>query len=171
MKWMTPIIFLWLVLFSGCNKRYVVESVVDGDTIILKPFMPIRIIGIDAPEIDQQSQKFKDDVVNFNTSSEQELNMAFESKKELQRLVLNKKVTLKIDPYFNQEIQENGRSGRTLRFVFVGGDDIGKVMIQKGYARLWNMSLPLQNNYHCKNEDYAKEEESAKNLGLGIWKK
>ena len=171
MKWATLLIITAIASLSGCNKNYKVMEVIDGDTIILKPYLVVRIIGIDAPEVDRESQKQKDDVLKYNSNSELESKLAFESKSELQRLLLNKTVTLKNNPNVEQEIQENGRAGRELRFVYISSKDVGKHMLEKGYARLWDKSFNPISYSHLKETEYSADEIKAKESGLGIWQK
>lgn len=170
MKWTTLLLLAITVFYSGCKKSsYEVVNIIDGDTIIVKPYLPVRIIGIDAPEINKDSQKFKDDVEYYKTNSDQELKLALESKKELQDLLLHKKVILKAAPNLDYETQENGRTGRALRFVYLSNEDIGKSMLQKGYARIVNKAT-LPNTYsHQKEKEYNAEENIAKNLEKGVW--
>ena len=171
MKWATLLIITAIASLSGCNQNYKVMEVIDGDTIIVKPYMVVRIIGIDAPEVDSESQKQKDDILKYNSNSELESKLAFESKSELQRLLLNKTVTLKNSPNVEQEIQENGRAGRELRFVYISSTDVGKHMLEKGYARLWDKSFNPISYSHLKESEYSADETKAKDSGLGIWQK
>jgi endonuclease YncB( thermonuclease family) len=167
-KLLVAIFFMFSLI--GCNKSYKVVSIIDGDTIIVYPRTPIRIIGIDAPEIKSESEKFADDVATHLTTIEKESKLAQESKQELTNLLFNKKVTLKECDNFDTEILENGRSGRALRFVFLSKEDIGKLMLQKGYARVWKPTFQNKNIHHKKEAEYQKEENIAKELEYGIWK-
>ena len=137
MKWTTLLILAIAITFSGCSKGHKVVEIVDGDTIIVKPRLQVRIIGIDAPENDVDSQKFKDDLVKYETSQEQEAKVAKESKEELQALLLNKNVTLKYANDIDYEVLANGRTGRALRYVYLSNKDVGKLMLQKRLARTW----------------------------------
>lgn len=169
MKLSLLLIFSIVVSLTGCNKGYKVVDVIDGDTFIVEPFMPVRIIGIDAPEFDKDSQKFKDDVQFFETTPEQELKMATESKKALQELLLNKKISLKMTKKIDREILENGRTGRTLRFVYCSNIDVGKEMIKNGHARIWDSKTNIKAISHEKDAEYMEEEILAKSLGYGVW--
>lgn len=165
------ITILLITCLSACQKSYKVIDVIDGDTILVQPNQCVRIIGIDAPEIKQDSQKFKDDLEKYTVSENQELYNGNKSKNELKKRILNKKVTLIECPEYSQEVLENGRSGRDLRFVRISGDDIGKWMLQNGHARIWSNAHPHLGFHHPKENEYAKEEFIAKELNVGVWKK
>jgi endonuclease YncB( thermonuclease family) len=169
MKWTTLFVLAFIINLTGCNKSYKVVEVVDGDTIILKPFLQVRIIGIDAPELNIESQKFKDDLERYEANPDQETKYALESKMELQKLVLNKKVTIKSAQDFDYEILENGRTGRALRFVYIANKDVGKLMIEKGFARTWNNSSIQPPYRHLKEKEYTDEEMNAKIIAAGVW--
>lgn len=166
-KFLATIIFMFSLV--GCNKSYKVVSIIDGDTIIVYPRTPIRIIGIDAPEIKSESDKFIDDIATNETTTEQEAKLAQESKQALTNLLFNKKVSLKESDNFDTEILENGRAGRTLRFVFLSNEDVGKIMLQKGYARTWKTTSQYKSLHHKKEAEYQNEEAIAKELKVGVW--
>jgi len=165
------IVMLLILSLVGCKtKSYKVVGVVDGDTIIVYPNTPVRIIGIDAPELKSESLKFSDDVALHMTTKEKEIEFAQISKTELTNLLLNKKVTLKELENFDAEVLENGRSGRSLRYVYLKKDDVGKLMLQKGFARIWkSIDLNIM-PHHDKETEYQREEYIAKELNVGIWK-
>jgi micrococcal nuclease len=93
-----------------CNfaQEVLVTKVIDGDTIVVEGGNHIRLIGIDSDEFGYP---------------------CFESaKKELENLVLNKKVILQKD------ISVTDKYGRCLNYVFVGDKNINIEMVSRGLA-------------------------------------
>ncbi len=98
------------------NRLHLVEEIVDGDTLIIENGIRIRLLGIDAPEIDQC---FGD-----------------KAKKELAKLVLGQQIVLEKD----QTAIDN--YGRLLRYVILHQDNpevsdklLNNVLVQKGLAK------------------------------------
>jgi micrococcal nuclease len=90
------------------KQGFIVDEVVDGDTILIETGEYVRLIGINAPER-------REDLYE-------------ESKKHLESLILGKAVTLKSD------VTDKDSYGRLLRFVYFNGTNINKEMIKTGYA-------------------------------------
>lgn len=113
-----------------------VTHVSDGDTMILKDSVgdthKIRLNGIDAPEMGQE--------------------FGNESKAFLERLVLNKSVTV--------EVVGVDQYRRILGVVAFGSKDVNKAMLENGMA--W------QYKYN-KDEVYASLVRNARNKRLNIW--
>ena len=110
--------------------------VVDGDTIkgnIDSKRITIRLVEIDAPEMDQP--------------------FGVESKRFLEKLIENKKVTL---------ISEGkDRYGRTLGELFVNKDNINEKMVKSGFAWVYDRYVKSSLLYSYQDE--------AKSKTLGIW--
>ncbi|MBU0992365.1 MAG: thermonuclease family protein [Proteobacteria bacterium] len=124
---------------------YQVQTVFDGDTIVLENGLTIRYLGINAPEIRHKKNK--------------EEPFGNEARKENQNLVLHKKVRLE----FDQEHQD--QYGRTLAYVFLeDGRFVNRLMVEKGYA--WVL-------YHKPNimhaDDLLKTQKAAIDQNKGIW--
>lgn len=91
------------------NKNsFVVERVIDGDTIRLTNGKIVRLLGIDAPE---KNQKYY-----------------LEAKEQLEKIE-GMKVRLERDKKFKDEY------GRLLRYVFVGKNFVNLELVSYGYAR------------------------------------
>lgn len=104
-----------------------VVEVVDGDTFFIQNRQPIRLKGLDAPELG-------------NCYSDQ-------AKKELEKLVLNKKVTLKepqVDAY-----------KRILALVYLGGVSINEYLIKNGFAFFKSANTTELANFQ-EASDYAR---------------
>lgn len=100
------------------QNLHTVERVVDGDTIVLEDKSIVRLLLINAPELDQC--------------------FGPEAKQELQTLVLGKKVRLQKD---STTMDDNGR---LLRYVFIYSDHpkednlfVNDYLLQKGFAKLY----------------------------------
>ena len=110
--------------------------VVDGDTIkgnIDSKRITIRLVEIDAPEMDQP--------------------FGVESKRFLEKLIENKKVTL--------IAQGKDRYGRTLGELFVNKDNINEKMVKSGFAWVYDRYVKSSLLYSYQDE--------AKSKTLGIW--
>jgi micrococcal nuclease len=90
------------------ETQYKVVEIVDGDTFFIANRQPIRLYGLDAPEL-------------TNCYGE-------EAKKALARLILNKKVEL-------GEILKEARGSRILAMVYADGKLINEELIKNGFAR------------------------------------
>jgi len=110
--------------------------VVDGDTIkgnIDSKRITIRLVEIDAPEMDQP--------------------FGVESKRFLEKLIENKKVTL--------IAEGKDRYGRTLGELFVNKDNINEKMVKSGFAWVYDRYVKSSLLYSYQDE--------AKSKTLGIW--
>ena len=127
------------------KRLHVVESVVDGDTIILENNIKVRLLGVNAPEIE-------------NCFGE-------ESKKYLQQLILGRKVFLEKDQ------KATDQYGRLLRYVILRNDNpevndvfANNVLVQNGYAK---------SEYIKPNRRYLQllqaGEREAEMSKLGMW--
>ncbi len=110
--------------------------VVDGDTVkgnIDSKRITIRLVEIDAPEMDQP--------------------FGVESKRFLEKLIENKKVTL--------IAEGKDRYGRTLGELFVNKDNINEKMVKSGFAWVYDRYVKSSLLYSYQDE--------AKSKTLGIW--
>jgi micrococcal nuclease len=129
---------------------YTVAKVVDGDTVDVSDGtvkFRIRIAGMDAPEHDQA----------FGQNA----------KAELIDLVGGKEITIK-------PIGEGiDRYGRSLGQIFVGGQDVSLLMIQKGFAYYYRPTCedyPLgAKKFNYDPRAYVSAEATAKQSKLNLW--
>lgn len=157
-------------LISGCFKgKHRVVQVVDGDTFIVRPYQVVRVIGIDAPEIDSESKKFQSDVLKYETTKEAELSAATRAKAYLTSLLLKEKVKLEHIEKLMYEDLGYGRVGRKLYYVKFKGDDLGELMLSKGIVRVWSDEFPSSEYPHPKESFYKTLQENAKTLNNGLW--
>lgn len=115
------------------NRRPIITTetvveVVDGDTFFIENRQPIRLKGLDAPELENCLGK--------------------ESKKALEQLILNKQVLLKepiVDPY-----------KRIIALVYIDGKSVNEYMIKNGFAYYRSATTLELPNLKAAN-DYARE--------------
>jgi len=129
---------------SGKMTR--VERVVSGQTIEITdrsaavPVLePIRLIGIQAPDIRQKP-------------------WGQEARIQLEKLTLGQEVLLEFD------VQEKDRFNRLLAYVWLGGKLINEYMVEEGLA----LAEPYFPNSKYM-ERLTNAQERARLMGLGIW--
>ncbi len=128
---------------SGTNA-HVVKRVIDGDTIILDDGRHVRLIGVDAPEIDspyRNAEPFGD-----------------ESRDYMKRLVERRLVTIRIgrEPF--------DKYGRTLAYVYLGPTMVNSRIIRDGYAKAYR-------RFNFPERDlFINYEKEAKARGAGMWR-
>lgn len=131
------------------SDEYSVVRVVDGDTLrVLTPQgeVSVRVIGINAPE----SVDPRRPVQCFGK----------EASTHFAQLVGSDSVTLTRDPSQG----DVDKYGRWLRYVFVGGGDVGEKMLEDGYAFEYTYDVP-----YARQAEYQAAEESARSAGSGLW--
>lgn len=158
---MTKFLFLFLViiLISGCSgvsKKIInsitgsaveevvikegpfnVTNIVDGDTIDLKNFGRVRLSGINTPETGE---------CHYN-----------EARDKLEELVLGKEVFLEKDK------GDIDKYGRKLRYVYLNDLMVNKLLVEQGYAKVYD-------KYEEDTKRYDELKEAEKNaLSLGVW--
>jgi micrococcal nuclease len=140
----TVILLLGVYHAIGDVGSHIVMQVFDGDTIMLDDHRKIRLMGVDAPEV---QSPYRD-----------EEPYGQESKAYLTSLVLNKKVTLTIgDP-------PKDKYGRTLAYVNLGDVLVNGRIIRDGWARAYRQF------YHPWRDLFMVYEREARAKGLGMWK-
>lgn len=141
----TIIILLGVYHGIEASKTSLVVEVFDGDTILLDDGRKIRLIGVDAPEVQ-------------SPYSVQEP-FGHESKDYLSSLILNKKVMIALgDP-------PKDKYGRTLAYVSLGDVLVNGRIIRDGWARSYRMF------YHPMRDLFFTYEREARTKGLGLWKR
>ena len=121
-----------------------VKRVIDGDTFVLEDEQKVRLIGIDAPEM------------NYKTGNPE--CGALKAKLKLQELTENKTVRLEKD------LSDKDKYGRLLRYVYVDNTFVNAELVRLGLAQVKHYK-PDTAKYHSLKEI----EKQAKNNKLGIW--
>jgi len=112
------IFFCLTVIFTGNSfaREYVVNKIIDGDTIRLDTGETVRYLGIDAPEVyvkGKGAEFYARDAARYN-----------------RKLVLMKKVRLEYD------IEKKDQYGRLLAYVFVKNTFVNAELVKLGYAKV-----------------------------------
>ncbi|HQI02796.1 MAG TPA: thermonuclease family protein [Deltaproteobacteria bacterium] len=135
-----------LMAVFHCVKHTGLHEVVwvyDGDTIRIDDGRKIRLIGVDAPEVESPYTK--------------EEPYGSLSRKHLNTLLTGKKVFIKVGE------EPSDRFGRTLAYVYADDILVNGRMIRDGWARVY-----MKFDYEYK-ELFAAYEREARAKGLGIW--
>lgn len=116
----------------------VVTYVVDGDTVYVRPLSggaarSVRVLGMDAPEICQEGGPA--------------------AREALQARIFQRRVQV--------QVQGTDDYGRELGIVYLGPEDIGQWMVQRGYA--WSY------RFRQNPGPYAQSEHHARVLGRGVF--
>lgn len=142
-----PLLVLLIALPShgfSKEKEYVVNRVIDGDTMVLENGDTVRYLGIDAPEMGKQKggpEFFAREATKYN-----------------KKLVLLKKVRLEFDE------ERKDVYGRLLAYVFVKNVFVNGELVKLGYARA--MVKPPNTRYKAVLLEYQKE---AMARDVGLW--
>jgi micrococcal nuclease len=126
------------------SKEYVVNKIINGDTVQLDTGEIVKYIGIETPELN-----LKEGGSEF---------FAKQASRHNQKLVLLKKVRLEFDK------ERKDKAGRTLAYVFVKNVFVNAELIKLGYART-NIVSP-NDKYKNMFLDYEKK---AKQSEKGLW--
>lgn len=115
----------------------IVTRIVDGDTFVIGE-EHVRIIGIDTPEKGECYYE--------------------EATERLRQLILKKPVELIPQPTENKDKYQ-----RLLRYVHLADKDVGRIMLQDGYARNFPWFA------HPRMEEYSAAEREAREANRGLW--
>ena len=138
------LIILVLVFALGCNKDmlegpFQVVKVIDGDTIELNNSKRVRFSGINTPETGEcYYTKAKD---------------------KLAEMILNK------DVFLERDRTNIDKYGRLLRYVYIENLMTNKVLVEGGYARVFDKYKEDTKRY----EELKQKEIIAKEQKLGVW--
>ena len=124
--------------------QYFCTDVTDGDTIVVSSLGPVRLIGIDTPEM------------NYDLGVPQPL--AVEAREFCKRLVLRKTVSLEFD-----EVKRD-KYGRALAYVFAVDTFVNAELVKAGLARAYN--IPPDDRY---KDELKRLERDARAKRLGRW--
>ena len=124
---------------------FVVERVVDGDTVIIAGIGSVRLIGVDTPETVHPTK----DVDAFG----------LEASGFLEQLVFERLVRLEYD------WDRSDRYGRTLAYVYLGdGTFVNAEIIRQGYGHAYT-------RYPFKYlEEFRQLEREARDQKRGLWR-
>lgn len=119
-----------------------VARAIDGDTLELESGEKIRYLLVDTPESTTKTECYGPEAKAFNRS-----------------LVQGQQVELTYD------VECRDRFDRLLAYVTVEGQDVNRLMIERGYACV----LHISPNGDDRVESYEALEQAAKEAGRGLW--
>lgn len=126
------------------SKKYLVQRVIDGDTIELEGGETVRYIGIDTPETkhpDKGVECFGEEAYQANS-----------------KLLENKYVTLAKD------VSETDKYDRLLRYVYLDDLMVNEYLVREGFARA--SSYPPDVKYQDR---FSAAEREAREANRGLW--
>ena len=147
MRFLLPLLCSLLLVACGAERAAVVR-VVDGDTIHVQlsngAEETIRFIGIDTPETVDPRRP----VGCYGP----------EASTELHRILDGKEVILQTKPD-----EDHDQYGRLLRYVELGGEDVGALLLSGGFAKTYDR-YP-----HPRLQTYDQLAWQARAEGRGLW--
>ncbi|MBN1635901.1 MAG: thermonuclease family protein [Deltaproteobacteria bacterium] len=137
------IVVIGLFHTAGSLDLQEVVKVYDADTIEIRDGTKIRLIGVDAPEVESPYRQAE--------------SYGVESKSYLTKMLLGKKVRIVVGE------QPYDKYGRTLAFIYLDDTLINGRIIKDGWARAYRYyDFPFK-------ELFITYEKQARAKGLGMW--
>jgi len=140
-----------------------VANVVDGDTIKLKDGRIVRLIGVDCPEL-------HDDTVNTLNAARLGMTMAKQADYArkahdyVRGLTRTNPIKLGYDPAY-EVLKNQDRSGRVLAYVYSGEALVNAELIKLGYCTIYSKVT------FSKRKEFEEYEKEARAARIGIWEK
>lgn len=133
-------------LGTGCTSgpdTATVTRIIDGDTVELADGERVRYLMVNTPETTGgKNECYGANAVTFNTD-----------------LVLNKTVELRYD------VEPQDQFGRTLAWVTVDGQEVNRLIIERGYGCV----LHISPNGDDRAQEFAALEQEARLSQRGLW--
>jgi len=137
------ILLVFLMRWAKQLDIHEVITVYDGDTIQIDDGRNIRLIGVDAPEVDSPYTRGEP--------------FGEESKEHLRKLLAGKKVHVRVGP------ESTDRYGRTLAYIYAEDVLINGRIIRDGWAQ-------ADVRFSYKNRDlFVAYEKEARARRIGMW--
>jgi len=145
---------------EGNTQTYIVERVIDGDTIKLTNGERVSLIGVDAPEVGKEVLREDgtleinvDEAVDKSLKTGQDLETILESGEEsryfLTKLLEGKEVRLEFD------VQEKDKYGRLLAYVLKGGNKLADAQCDNFEGEIGPGMLYSPIFYHLDCKQYV----------------
>jgi micrococcal nuclease len=162
-------IFLLAAINTGLNytstpksdKETVVMEVVDGDTldiVTMDEVHRVRVLGIDTPEVHGKNTPNEFYLKNTSKNRKCLAKIGEKASNYAKQKVKGQKINLTKDPGSDNK----GSYGRLLRYIEYNQTSLGKELLQKGYARVYNSSF-------SKINEYRQIEKQTRKQRKGIW--
>lgn len=135
-------------------------GVLDGDTIRVDwqgQALTVRMLGIDCPET-HAGKKLVQQVRQFALTEKRVRDLGVQARNRTTQYVTNQVVRL----VFPGSPEQRDAFGRLLSYVEVDGQDVGRVLLQSGFAVLYPAD-------HPRMEEYRETVETAKRQRRGVW--
>ena len=137
------------LLLAATPQTVRVVAVHDGDTITVKingQSEKVRLVGIDAPEINDERQDYRD--------------AAYAARNYARSRLGGEQVTLESEP----QQGDRDRYGRMLRYVILhDGTNFNEELVRKGYAHVYD-------RFHfAQKPQFKAAEAEAKREKRGVW--
>lgn len=152
----TLVALLVLPLASTAAPTGDITWIYDGDTIRVKHFGKVRLIGIDAPEREDSDRD--NYYLRQGVTRKQLRRVAAAAHQYLIDAIKGQRVRLEYD----QEMFD--RHGRLLAYVYLpDGRMLNRVLLEKGYAAVYRK---FEFRYKA---DFLAAEQAARDSGQGLW--
>ncbi len=141
------------------SENYVVERVVDGDTLKLFNSERVRLIGVDTPEVHYSNKLLRDSKASGKDIKTIQ-SLGLKASDFTKNLCAGKRVRLEYD------VEKRDRYGRLLAYVYLDdGTFVNAKIVEEGYGRI--MTIPP----NVKYADYFRGlEREARSDKRGLWK-
>lgn len=158
-----------LIFLTGCSvksnktgngkKLHTVTEVIDGDTFRLDTGERVRLLGIDAPEMNE-SDKLERDSEQTGRDKNTIKKLGKMSTEYVKKIAEGKKVYLEK----GQDSDDKDKYGRLLRYVYLeDGTFINGKIVRDGYAYVY-YKYPVS-----KTEEMSRYEKEARDNKRGLW--
>jgi len=128
------------------REKVKVIRVIDGDTIVIEGNIKVRYIGMNTPELVDPRKSLQC--------------FSVEASDKNKELVLGKEIEMEKD------ISEIDKYGRLLRYVYVDGIMINKLLIDEGFANIDTVVPDIK-----YKEIFKEAEKQARSENIGLWEK
>ena len=176
------LLVLAFVVSAAAGPRYVVQRVVDGDTLKLSNGERVRLIGIDTPEL-HKSKKLTRDARRSHQSAAVIQQLGRKAADFTTLLALGKTVELEFDPA-NIHHHHRDRYGRLLAYVYIRDPlprappldpallrskayrdgFLNALLVEAGYAHAYTI-FPF-----AYQREFLDQERDARIAGRGLWR-
>ena len=128
------------------TQTFLVERIVDGDTLLLEGNVRVRLLGVDTPETKHPDRPVEP--------------LGLEASEFVRNLVDGQRVRLEFDR------ERRDRYGRTLAFVYIGELMLNEEIVRAGYSRA-ETQYPFSS---LKKKLLLEAEEEARTARRGLWR-
>lgn len=149
---------------GGDIRTATVTRVIDGDTIEVRfedgDEDTIRLLGVDTPETIASNEDPNEYAGIPDTPNGRDwlLNWGQEAKEYVRGQLDGEQVRVVTDP----ESDERGSFGRLLAYIYVDGENVNRVLLENGLARVYDSPFSFR-------EEFYQAESAAQAEDRGVW--